>query len=202
MIVLDSETTGLDSRKHSIVSIGAVDFENPSRKFYGECRIWAVAEITQEALNINGFTREQVTKTNEFSQKEILENFLDWADPIKDRTIAGENVGIFDLQFLKESFSREGLKYSFGHRTIEVHTASYLSHIKTGTAIPLNKNRTDISLDTTLRYVGLPPEPKPHNALTGALLETESLYRLMHSKPLFEEYKKYDIPLYLAQEHR
>jgi len=39
MIVADIEATGLDPRKHSILSIGAVDFEHPERQFYGECRI-------------------------------------------------------------------------------------------------------------------------------------------------------------------
>ena len=44
------EFSGLDPRKHSIVSIGAVDFENPSRQFYKECRIWHGAEIVPESL--------------------------------------------------------------------------------------------------------------------------------------------------------
>ena len=34
MIIVDVETTGIDPEKHSIVSIGAVDFSNPSNEFY------------------------------------------------------------------------------------------------------------------------------------------------------------------------
>ena len=45
MIVVDVETTGVDARKNSIVSIGAVDFENQKNQFYGECKIWEGAEI-------------------------------------------------------------------------------------------------------------------------------------------------------------
>ena len=61
MIVADLETTGLDSRKHSILSIGAMDFENQENTFYGECRIRENSEIDEEALRVNGFTREKIT---------------------------------------------------------------------------------------------------------------------------------------------
>jgi len=58
MIMVDVETTGVDAKKNSIISIGAVDFSNPQNQFYKECRIWEGAEITQQALYINGFTKE------------------------------------------------------------------------------------------------------------------------------------------------
>lgn len=60
MIVFDVETTGEDSRKHSIVSIGALEFSNPKNQFYEECRIWEGAEVQEIALKINGFTEENI----------------------------------------------------------------------------------------------------------------------------------------------
>ena len=59
MIVADIEASGLDFRKNSIVSIGAVDFEDPKRQFYAEPRIWDGAECNLESLAINGFTEEE-----------------------------------------------------------------------------------------------------------------------------------------------
>jgi len=38
MVVVDVETSGLDPQKYAMLSIGAVDFENPERQFYAECR--------------------------------------------------------------------------------------------------------------------------------------------------------------------
>ena len=58
MIIIDVETTGLDPERCSLVSIGAVDFSCPERQFYGECQAWDGAEVSADALAINGFTKE------------------------------------------------------------------------------------------------------------------------------------------------
>ena len=199
MIFLDIETTGLDPRKNSIVSIGAVDYIGPHR-FYEECRIWKGAEISQEALNINGFNPEQITNTNKLSQKEILENLIDWTHKIIDITLAGENIAGFDLQFLKESFTRECLKSPFGHRTDDLHSIARNHYMRRGISPPLVKNKSSINLDSTLIYVGLPPEPKPHNALRGAILEAEAYHRLTYGRGYLAEFREFEIPKYL--EHR
>ena len=48
-------------------------------------------------------------------------------------------------------------------------------------------------------YVGLPPEPKPHHALTGAKVEAEALSRLLFGKILLKEFAHYEIPKYLKK---
>ena len=40
MIVLDTESTGLNPLTDSILSIGAIDLNDPTNQFYDECRIW------------------------------------------------------------------------------------------------------------------------------------------------------------------
>jgi len=45
-----------------------------------------------------------------------------------------------------------------------------------------------------LCYVGLPDEPSPHNALTGAVVEAEALSRLLYDKPLLPEFKHLPVP--------
>lgn len=195
MIILDVETTGLYPEKNSIVSIGAVDFESRST-FYEECRIWDGAEIDQKALEVNGFTEEQIKDSSKKSLEEAVKEFLDWTKPCEDKTLAGENPS-FDRDFLMSSAKRANLNYIFGIRTIDLHSICYKDHLKKGFKIPLQKERSAISLDKTLEYVGLTQEPKPHNALNGAMLEAEAFSRLIYGKPFFEVFENYPIPSHL-----
>ncbi len=196
MIVIDVETTGLDPKKNSIVSIGAIDFSNPQYQFYQECKIWDGAEIADEALAINGFTREQITNPNKKTLEQTMRDLIKWMSPIEDQTLAGENPS-FDRDFLINSFLRYNLNQRLGHRTIDLHSLAYSHHLKRKVQIPLKKSRTDLNTDKILNYVGLPSEPKPHHALTGAKMEAEAFSRLIYGKSLLEEFKDFPIPDYL-----
>lgn len=199
MIVLDIETTGIDSERNSIVSIGALDFEHPYNQFYRECNVWDGAEINDEALLINGFTREDISNYLKPSLEIILNDFIFWMKNIEDQTFAGENPS-FDRDFIINSAKRYGIKIG-GHRTLDLHSISYSNHLKRNIEIPLKNNRTDLNLDKTLIYGGLPEEPKPHNALIGAKMEAEAFSRLIYGKNLLPEYAKFKIPDYLKNDN-
>ncbi len=204
MIVVDVETSGFDPRKHSIVSIGAIDWENPTNQFYEECRIWEGAEIWmgnedyKSALEINGFTLEQIRDQNKKSLGRITEELFLWIDKCRDRTLGGINPS-FDRDFIKDSAKRHNLKYNLGDRTVDLHTLVYTHHITRGISVPIKKGRTDIDSNKIFDYVGPPHEPFPHNALTGAKMEAEAFSRLIYGKSLFQEYSQNKIPGYLLQ---
>ena len=61
-----------------------------------------------------------------------------------------------------------------------------------GTNISIFEN-TD-NLDAALQYCGIPEEPRPHNALTGAKCNAEVISRLLHDKKLLPEFEQYGIP--------
>ncbi|MDP3728555.1 MAG: 3'-5' exonuclease [bacterium] len=194
MIVVDVETSGINPEKTSILSIGAIDFANPENQFYAECRIWANAEIEQAALNINGFTREEITN-KEKTQKELIKAFLKWLESCEEHTFAGENPS-FDRDFITATARREKEQWTATYRTIDLHTIAYIHMLKRG-VLQLKNKRTGVKLDTILVYIGLPEEPKPHNALTGAKMEAEAFSRLIHGKNLLKEFEKYPIPKHL-----
>ena len=196
MIVVDVETTGVDSKKNSIISIGAVDFSKPQNQFYQECRIWEGAEITQQALYINGFTKEQITDQNKISLEEAVKSFINWAGNIAEQTLAGENPS-FDRDFLRNSIEEYKINYRIGHRTIDLHSICYHHYLKKEFRPPIRDSRTDLNLDGILKYSGLPEEPKPHHALTGAKMEAEAFSRLIYGKNLLPEFEKYSVPDYL-----
>jgi DNA polymerase III epsilon subunit-like protein len=194
MLVVDIEASGTEHDKHSIVSIGALDFANPSNRFYEECRIWDGAHIMDEALAVCGFSREQITDPAKPTEAEIVRSFLDWSDELAERTLAGQNVS-FDRDFLKSAAERAGhTDWSFAFRTIDTHTLCYMHMINRGQQPPVRHRRSALDLNTILRYVGLPDEPKPHNALTGALSHAEAISRLLYSRKLIPEFAHYEIP--------
>lgn len=193
MIVLDIETTGTEPQKHSILSIGAIEFEKPNNQFYEECRMWEGAHIMNEALEINGFTKEQICDKNKKTDKEIVENFINWAVNCDSYLIAGQNPS-FDRDFIKYTAERYHINWPLSHRTIDLHSICYFHMIDRGVMAFLKNGKSNINSDTIMRYVGIPNEPKPHKAINGAKYETEAFYRFFYKKPLFDEFKDYKIP--------
>lgn len=92
MIILDVETTGTDPLKHSLVSIGALDFSSPEIRFYEECRIWEGAHIMPAALEVNGYSEEEITNPQKQSEGELIAHFLSWLFERESMVIAGQNV--------------------------------------------------------------------------------------------------------------
>lgn len=194
MIVIDVEASGTDAQKHSIVSVGALDLGNPTDRFYMECRIWDGAHIMPEAMAVNGFTEEQIKDPAKPSEADLTHAFLDWAKDIPERTFAGQNVS-FDRDFMREAAQRAGhTDWPFAFRTIDTHTLAYMHMIKRGLVPPVQHRRSALNLDAVLNYCGIPEEPNPHNALTGALSHAEVISRLLYGRKLLPEFMQYEIP--------
>lgn len=190
MIVFDIETTGIDPEKNSIVSIGAVSFEDPDRTFYGECRVWDRAEIADKALEINGYSREEVIDRNKKTESELVLNFISWLEEGEDFSLAGLNPQ-FDISFLDSARKRAGSDFRIKHRAIDLHSVGYL-HMKQRGVAPTD--HLDLSGDMIMEYVGIPTEPKPHIALNGAIWETEALSRLLNDRILQPQFQDMEIP--------
>ncbi|MBL7045894.1 MAG: 3'-5' exonuclease [Parcubacteria group bacterium] len=193
MIVVDVEASGVNYEKHSIISIGGLDLANPENRFYGECRIWDGADFMEEALEVNGMTEAEIKDPNKKTEGEVVREFLEWGMKVKDHMLAGQNVS-FDRDFLKAAALREHLNWELAHRTIDTHTLAWMHIVKRGLTPPIEKQRSALNLDAVLNYCGIPNEPEPHNALTGALSHAEVISRLLYDKKLLPEFDKYEMP--------
>jgi DNA polymerase III epsilon subunit-like protein len=193
MIVLDIEATGTNYEKHSILSLGALDFHNPDNRLYLECQAWEGAHIDPEALQVCGFSEAEATDDTKQTEGQLIAQFLSWAEGVEDQTLAGQNVS-FDRDYVKAACERAGYNYPFAHRTVDTHTLAYMHLITHGRAIPIEKRHSALNLDTVLNYVGIPNEPEPHNALTGALCHAEVMSRLLFNAPLLPEFAQYELP--------
>ena len=196
MIVVDVEASGTEHWKHSMVSLGALDLLNPTNRFYGECRILNGAHIMDEALKVCGFSREQITDSKKQSEADLVHAFLDWSKDLPERTLAGQNVS-FDRDFLKAASERAGhTDWTFAYRTIDTHTLCWMHMIERGIQPPIHatKRHSALNLDAVMNYCGIPDEPDPHNALTGALSHAEVISRLLYGKKLLPEFEQFEIP--------
>lgn len=195
MLVLDIEASGTNYEKHSIVSIGALDIDNPENRFYKECRIWEGADYMEEALQVCGFSVEEINDPQKETEGEVVRQFLEWSQHLGDRTLAGQNVS-FDRDFLKAASEREGLNWELAYRTIDTHSLAWMHMTKRGLTPPIDPQhkRSALDLDAVLNYCGIESEPEPHNALTGALSHAEVISRLLYDKKLLPEFEQYEIP--------
>lgn len=193
MIVIDVEATGTNYEKHSILSLGALDFDHPENRLYLECHAWKGAHLDPQALEVCGFTEQEATDYTKPTEAQLIAQFLTWAEGIEDQTFAGQNVS-FDRDFVRVACERAGYNYPFAHRTIDTHTLAYMHHITHSKAVPIDKRHSALNLDAIMNYVGIPDEPEPHNALTGALSHAEVISRLLYGKPLLSEFSQYEMP--------
>lgn len=177
MIVVDVETGGLDPRKNPILAIGAVDFDTGAT-FEAECYPRPDLVIEDQALAVNGFTREYLQNI-EMDTRTMLQIFLEWCANLKtDYTIAGENPS-FDRDFIAENLKHYLMKNPFGHRTVDLHSIMYARLMSNGLEIPTDGRKNKLNLDVILKWIGLPEEPRPHKAINGARFEYQAFQRLI-----------------------
>lgn len=193
--MIDVEGSGTNYEKHSIVSIGALSLDEPENRFYGECRVWDGAHIDPGALEVNGFTEAQLLDETKQTEAALVTAFLEWSQHFADRTLAGQNVS-YDRDMVKAAGERAGLAWDLAYRTIDTHTLCWMHMVKRGLTPPIDEQhrRSALNLDAVLNYCGIPDEPAPHNALTGALSHAEVISRLLNDKKLLPEFERFEIP--------
>lgn len=156
---IDVETSGLDPKESSLLSIGAVDIETGD-EFYEECQAWDGAYISKTALKINGFDEEDIYDETKATEALLLTEFFDW---LRDKPMMIAHNAAFDRDFIAAAADRAGIKNPFQFRTIDIHSIVQVEMLKCRYDAP-----TNLSLNKCLEYFHLPAEPNPHNALTGA----------------------------------
>ncbi len=196
MIIVDVESSGVDAKLCSLLSVGALDFDAPQNQFYMECRAFEGAHVEKEALTVSGFDKEQIRDVSKKTDREVVLAFLEWMKTCKEWTLAGQNPS-FDRDFLQETAHRYHFNWPLAHRTIDLHSIAYYQLLKLGKEIPRKNNHSALNLDRILEYVGLPTRGQSHNALDDAKLEGEALSRLVYGRNLLADYASFPIPQWI-----
>ncbi len=210
MIILDIESTGINTREGGIWQIGAFELEKPENYFLQEGRIDDEDKIMEEALKIIGKTEEELRDKNKQSQKQLILNFLGWRKRCEEKITLGQNIG-WDVSFIQNKCLKYGIMEKFrevmGQRSIDLHTIAQERYKGINGKYLLKENgNSDMNLTNVLKLCGIPDQRKqningkiseegtPHNALEDCKLEGECYYRLKYGKNLFPEYSQFEIP--------
>lgn len=117
VLYFDVETTGLDPVKNDVIQIaGIIEIGNEVKMdFCMNCQPFSYDNITQEALDINGYTIEQIKTFDSPGAVYrkligIFEKYIDRFDKSDKFYPAGQNVR-FDVDFLKQFFIKNDDKY-------------------------------------------------------------------------------------------
>ncbi len=168
MIVIDVEASGTNYEKHSMVSLGALDFDNPDRRFYAECRLWEAKDVRGTSLGLTETFCEQCgAKCPVSGQPQLKAGYMEESlqvcgftvEEINDPTKMTEGEMVrqflewsqhmgdrtlagqnvsFDRDYLKAASEREGLPWDLAHRTIDTHTLCYMHMVKRGLTPPID----------------------------------------------------------------
>jgi DNA polymerase III epsilon subunit-like protein len=214
MIILDIETTGL-TNYCGICEIGAINLDELNNYFVQDCRIDEEDTITAEALKVNGRTLENLKDVSKQSQKELIENYMNWVNNQKEKLFCGQNVG-WDISMIQSKAIKYDLHKKFldihSQRSLDLHTIAQERHFDIyGKYFLKGTGQSAFNLGKILEFCGIPDERinvrgneilkegKVHGAFEDCKLEGEVYYRLKYGENLFEEFRNLWIPEYLIK---
>ncbi len=181
LLIIDTETGGLDPSKYSILSLGAVVWEDG--ELLGEFSV-AIAEpeiITEpEAMAINkiDIVSHRETAVAPADAVKSLLTFLSSKFPNKhpnDRiTLCGHNI-IFDVSFMKRLFRMSGSSFEdyFSHRVVD--TASIVRFLILAGLIPIDRAKSTLAFD----FFGVTISPAERHTAIGDARATARLMSAM-----------------------
>ena len=184
LLLIDTETGGLDPNVHSILSIAALVLNYDGQVIDEFYRLVNEAEdgfimATEEALKINGLTKEQCQDKGVHPRTVVREllQLLAEHDMTESVTLVGHNVG-FDRGFLKRLFAKgfaaDVFDDVFSHRMICTQSGAGL--LDQAGVIRL----TSTSLDGVCKFFGITLDrSNGHHAMTDARATAEVFHRLM-----------------------
>ena len=210
MIVLDIETSGLNPEENGIWQIGAFEIENPDNYFLEEGRIDDNDKIGEGALLVTGKSREYFLEKNKQTQKNLLISFFEWCKNAKIKNCLCQNPQ-FDLGFITLKARKYGLEVPFHHRAFDLHSIAQIKYYQIKEKFLIKEDHSDMNLPNILSFCGIKDERrhvgenkiiqegKEHNALEDCKLTGECFSRIVFGRELFDEFKQFEIPVYLRK---
>lgn len=175
IVVLDTETGGLDPAQHSILSIGMVDWtgKHQTEIFVNEGEIGS----DPRSMEVNGIDLDWIRKYGVSPKTAVrkVEKFLNGLGMGRPLMICGHNVA-FDMAYMRRLYTLAGkdTPRDFSHRSIDTHTLLW------ALAAQGRLPRTARSSDGAFGHFDIaPPDDKRHTALGDAIATRDLLIQLL-----------------------
>lgn len=167
--ITDLETTGLDPLFHEIIEIGLVVVRQPDWNILDMLEIKVKPEhperITKEAVEVNGYNPKDWKHALDLDAAMTL-----YAPKVKNAMMAAHNI-TFDYGFIREAWRKTNIPDPMDYHRPDLWSIVWWTLRKITSLEKFN-------LKQICEYLGIPPEPKPHRALNGAMKELEVLKKL------------------------
>lgn len=192
ILCLDLETTGLNEQTAGILQIGAV-WLHSGESFFRQCQPEPDCRIEQEALKVNGTDEAAIFKSGWLLERLAIIEFLGWVRGSQGLNgkvqIAAWNAH-FDFRHLQASLTRAQVPQQFrifAHRLLDIHSILAADRIRKAAPEILRTGSQAFSYcgdevancDHASRFLDMPEEERPHNALNGARHARAMLRRLL-----------------------
>lgn len=167
--IVDIETSGLDPARHEILEIGMVLFDSRSFAILDTLDLRVKPEHPEtgdaKAFAVNGYNAEEWDGCMDLRLALTL-----FKARTEDATFCAHNM-IFDWSFLSAASEKTGVALNFDYHKLDLLSIAWakIPHVKV----------QSWSLKTICAYLGVPPEPKLHRGLQGAMKEYECYKALM-----------------------
>ncbi|WP_456430010.1 3'-5' exonuclease [Nitratifractor sp.] len=174
VVVLDTETTGMDPRKDEVLSIGAVKVRGNRILLSEAFEAWLKpkGKISEESIKIHGIRRVDLERGEE--PEAVIPRLLDF---VGNRPLAGYYIR-FDQRMLS-AYTRKILGVDLPNELIELSEMYYRRYRKSSP-----HEFVDLKFDTIMETLDLPRLGK-HDALNDAVMSA-LIYLKLKTMP---EYK-------------
>lgn len=175
LLVLDTETGGLNPETDALLSVGLVDWRDGQVMRQTEILIDSEGlNCSPEALRVNGIDLD-AHHAYSVTRAEAARLVQEFSAPMGRPWLAGHNVA-FDISFVRRLFAPDVLRKMVSHRVLDtMQVLAYLGHAG---LIPDGIGK----LDQAIAHFGIQvPTGKRHTALADALATAELYTHLLRA---------------------
>ena len=180
IIVIDTETGGLDATRCALLSVAAVAMRQPGEitaRFHSYVNPPKGLDLDPAAYAVNGLTQRPDWPSEAFVMAELQTCVGECSPSI----IAGCNTA-FDAAFINAACHRSHMRDLIQRGTLDLASLALAAHLKGTISLPLKYGSPSTSLDSILGALGMARPDGMHSALADATLTALDIAALLWRK--------------------